>query len=457
MPTSHGWAEVSRERKREIVEAIANGHATRGPVHAELDITDRCNVACYFCNQQDLRTKEQLSLDCVKRLIDELADGGLKSVRLSGGGDPLFHREILDVFDHLQDRSVVIDNLTTNAVALTEAVAERLVQRKAREVIVSLNAADPADYQRMMRVKPALFDVVVANLKRLVQIRGAASLPTITVQYLLDRENYSRMPEMYELAAAAGADRVAINPVLEIPRERIDERLLLLEEDSEAVRPYLRRLLELDRGANRLQLYFPFVSWNALLTELKRETGHDGSPAFATASSFREENGHCFFGWYSMTVTGTGDVYPCCLLLNPEVKPLANVRDQSAQEVWNGPGFTRMREEMRDVLLRPSTIEYHPDRFQILEPQCVNEGACYLKNMYFRGDEEFYSELGSALQKARRREVRWLGTPKQILRALETFAHENPRFRALHHTLRARTNPLRAWMKRRLGISFFSH
>ncbi len=46
--------------------------------------------------------------------------------------------------DHLATRDVVIDNLTTNGVALTADVATRLVRNRAREVIVSLNAADAA-------------------------------------------------------------------------------------------------------------------------------------------------------------------------------------------------------------------------------------------------------------------------------------------------------------------------
>src|SRR5918995_4610611 len=131
MRGTHGWAEVSRERKREIIDAIVANRPTRGPVHAELDLTDRCNVACYFCNQQDLRTKESIPLPRLTDLIDELVEGGLKSVRLSGGGDPLFHRDILPTMDHLARRGVIIDNVTTNGVALNAEVARRLVDGKA--------------------------------------------------------------------------------------------------------------------------------------------------------------------------------------------------------------------------------------------------------------------------------------------------------------------------------------
>jgi sulfatase maturation enzyme AslB (radical SAM superfamily) len=214
MAGSHGWAEIDTERKREIIAAIAGGTSTRGPVHAELDVTDRCNVACYFCNQQDVRTKEQLSIEHVRRLVDELVEGGLKSVRLSGGGDPLYHREIGEIFDHLNARGVVVDNLTTNGALLNPEVARRLIDYEAREAVISLNAVDEADYHRMMQVPPGIFHKVLANVRHLVESRSESRRPEVVVQFLLDRSNYERLPEMYELGRTLGADRISIGLVL---------------------------------------------------------------------------------------------------------------------------------------------------------------------------------------------------------------------------------------------------
>src|SRR5579862_5511 len=115
MAASHGWALIDAERKRELITAICEDAVPRGPLHVELDLTDRCNVACYFCNQQDVRTTQQISFEHVCALIDELVATGLKSVRFSGGGDPLAHRDFGRVLDHLARRGVVVDNLTTNA------------------------------------------------------------------------------------------------------------------------------------------------------------------------------------------------------------------------------------------------------------------------------------------------------------------------------------------------------
>ena len=455
MRGTHGWAEVSRQRKREIIEAIATNRATKGPVHAELDLTDRCNVACYFCNQQDLRTKESIPLPKLTDLIDELVEGGLQSVRLSGGGDPLFHRDVLNVLDYLATKKVVVDNLTTNGVALTTEVAKRLVDNQAREVIFSLNAADAGDYARMMQVKPALFDKVLDNIRNLIAVRGDSIFPSIVVQFLLDKTNLHRLVDMYELGAALAPDRVGINAVLEIPMERIDQKILLERSDRDLAMPLIEEILRRDKERGILQIDFAVDGWNEMLWVVRDRAGTLAHNAYPQSPAFKNENGGCFFAWYTAAITGNGDIRPCCLLLSPAVKPLGNIHDgQTFTEHWNGPAFTQMRDEMREVLLSKSKVPYTPKRFGIIKEQCVTDGLCWLKNMYFRYDEEFYTELGAALDEQRKREVRFVGGgAKARKRAAIAFVESRPRVKKSYDWLRENSRPFRALLKRRLGVN----
>lgn len=454
MRGTHGWAHVSRERKREIIDAIVANRPTRGPVHAELDLTDRCNVACYFCNQQDLRTKESIPLPKLTDLIDELAAGGLKSVRLSGGGDPLFHRDVLNVMDHLARRGVLVDNLTTNGLALTSEVGRRLVDNKAREVIFSLNAVDAADYARMMQVKPAIFEKILDNIRNLIALRGDSMYPSISVQFLLDRSNAHRMVEMYELGRSLGPDRVAIGTVLEVPLDRVDQQVLLDRSDRERLEPLLEELLRRDQGVGVLDLEMSAPGLEDLVGLVRGRIGIAPPPGDANAPSFRAENGGCFFAWYTAAITGNGDIRPCCLLLNPNVKPLGNIHDgQTFAQHWNGPAFTKMRDEMREVLLMKGKATYSPKKFEILKPQCVIDGLCWLKNMYFRADEEFYAELAQALNEAREKEVRLTGTRQQRRRAIAVFVQERPLLKHSWDWGRERSRPWRVFLKSRLGIN----
>ncbi len=440
MSASHGWSLVDQERKRELIDAIRTGGPTSGPVHAELDLTDRCNVACYFCNQMDVRTKESIPLEEVERLLGELAASGLKSVRMSGGGDPLMYKHFPAVQAALAEHGVVIDNLTTNGALLKPEIADRLVADGAREVIVSLNAVDAEDYQRMMRVRARTYDDVLSNLRHLLAARGDAPLPTVVVQFLLDPVNYRRLPEMYRLGRELGVDRIALNAVLEIPLQRLEGKALLGHNDHQLVRPYLEQVLREDQEAGLLQMCFPWPEWNDMTERLRASLAIPSQHAFPAAKSFDEaRNGQCFFGWYTATIRGTGEMYPCCMLMNPEYKPLANAREGSVQEVWNGEGFTRLRQEHREVMLTRGRVFQRPGRFTALEPQCIESHRCALKNMYFRADEEFYHDLDEALDEMRGKEVRWFGAPRQIRRAAEVLA-----FR-LYHGVQVRARAL--WRK----------
>ena len=460
MTASHGWSFVDQERKREIIEAIRSGAATRGPVHAELDLTDRCNVACYFCNQMDVRTRESIPLEKVESILDELVAGGLKSVRLSGGGDPLMYPAFAQVQRALAERSVTIDNLTTNGALLTEEIARSLVDNRAREVIFSLNGADARDYQRMMRVKGSIFDRVVAAIETLVRLRGESPLPTIIVQFLLDGANYRKLPAMYQLGRSLGVDRITLNAVLEIPNERLDTAGLLGPHDHSLVRPYLERVLEADQGADLLQLCFSWPEWNQAIEGMKAalagkaSSGGDppgeisrpapttgaplaggspeGEPAEPPAglAPLREDIDHCFFGWYTAAIRGTGEMYPCCMLMSPDYEPLGNALEGGVTAQWQGKGFSRLRREMREVFLNGGRMFRRRERLKTLRPQCIEAHRCGLKNMYFREDREFYRQLEEAVDEMRSREVRWLGPPRSVARSGEILA-----YRTFHGTL----------------------
>ena len=444
---------MSRERKREIIAAIVANKPTQGPVHAELDLTDRCNVACYFCNQQDLRTKESIPLPRLTDLIDELASTGLRSVRLSGGGDPLFHKDVLNVIDHLAARNVIVDNVTTNGVAMTTEVATRLVKNKAREVIFSLNAADAPDYARMMKVKPQLFDKVVENMKNLLAIRGESIYPSVVIQFLIDKYNVDRIVEMYELARSIGPDRVAINAVLEIPMERIDRERLLTPDDRYKAEAQVEEVIRRDKDVGMLQIDFAIAGWNEMLGAVRERVGSPAHNMYPIASSYKDENGGCFFAWYTAAITGNGDIRPCCLLLNPGVKPLGNIHDGKFADHWNGPQFAKMRDEMREVLLRKGKVQYSTQKFEVLKEPCVIDGLCWLKNMYFRADEEFYRELDEKLTAARKEEINFVtGNSTQRKRAAELFIQEHPKLKRSWDWLRENSRPARVFLKSKLGV-----
>jgi len=306
----------------------------------------------------------------------------------------------------------------------------------------------------MMKVKPALFDKVLENVRNLVAARGESIYPSIVIQFLIDKKNMGRVVDMYELGRSLGPDRIAINAVLEVPLDRIDQLTLLERNDRDVVKPQVEEILRRDDGVGLLQIDFAIDGWNEMLADVRHRLNTPAYNMYPTAPSFKQENGGCFFAWYTAAITGNGDIRPCCLLLNPTVKPLGNIHDgRTFTEHWNGPAFAQMRDEMRDVLLMKTKAPYTPKRYQVLKQPCVTDGLCWLKNMYFRGDAEFYAELDEKLTAARKKEVSLLRGKEARRRAVTLFVHERPKLKAAWDWFRDASRPMRKVLKSTLGIN----
>ena len=133
---------------------------------------------------------------------------------------------------------------------------------------------------------------------------------------------------------------------------RIDRELLLRPEDAELAEPLVEEVLRKDADAGLLQIDFAVYGWNKMMTAVRGVSASCRRICIPIAPSFKDRNDGCFFAWYTAAVTGNGDIRPCCLLLNPDVPPLGNIHEKSMSEHWRGPAFQKMRDEMREILLR---------------------------------------------------------------------------------------------------------
>src|SRR5512146_3176021 len=110
-----GWKYLTESDKAAILRGIAEGRAFGGPYHVEIHPADRCNIDCFFCSTAPLRGTDELPLTRFEELLRELKEAGTRSVRLSGGGEPLFHRQTKKYLRTIAEIGLPIENVTTNA------------------------------------------------------------------------------------------------------------------------------------------------------------------------------------------------------------------------------------------------------------------------------------------------------------------------------------------------------
>src|SRR5438270_11759561 len=121
-----GWKYLTADDKATILRGIRDGVAYGGPYHVEIYPSDRCNIDCFFCSTASLRGNDELPLKRIEELIAEMKDAGTRSIRVAGGGEPLFHRKSNDLPRMTTARRLPIENITTNPVLSGAEVADIL-------------------------------------------------------------------------------------------------------------------------------------------------------------------------------------------------------------------------------------------------------------------------------------------------------------------------------------------
>ena len=114
-------------RNPEKISEIKEGKLR--PQSLQLSPTDACNLKCPFCSVWN-REQNELKWDTMKDSIEALKNLGLKTVELTGGGEPTMYKDINDLIFIITDglfhlKCGLITN-GTNLKALTQKSLERL-------------------------------------------------------------------------------------------------------------------------------------------------------------------------------------------------------------------------------------------------------------------------------------------------------------------------------------------
>jgi MoaA/NifB/PqqE/SkfB family radical SAM enzyme len=179
------------------------------PVVLHVYPTNSCNAHCKFCIMKtEHERKAKLDKEVFQRLIKSAIDMGIKSVHISGGGEPTLY-EHLDVVRDFPGLKV----LSTNGAYLTIGTYD-IFDR----VRVSLNAGTAETHKNIMGISN--FDQVIANIRR---IRKDNPKPKLGLGFVVSPDNWQDILEFCTLANDIGVDFVHIRPAY-YPRGEDDDR-----------------------------------------------------------------------------------------------------------------------------------------------------------------------------------------------------------------------------------------
>ena len=259
-------------------------------------ITNRCNLKCRHCYQDEHHGRDDVGLDGLRRMADEIFGtlaGRSIAVNVTGG-EPLGVPYLFELIDHLEGFTNLDEvNLIINGTKADEAIIERISDSpKIATLKVSLESADEATNDAV-RGKGS-FAVVAANIERFLTTGKDVVLMVTLANY-----NIAHIGNTIEWARSHGLSGVV-----------------------------LERFVPLGRGRGIMSQLPTSRDWLTAVRAIIEASGVDGEPeelagyrAFWIGLGESEDElrgAHCNLGDEAMALMPDGTVYPCRRLVLPQ-------------------------------------------------------------------------------------------------------------------------------------------
>lgn len=193
-------------KRPEVLLAARRGRRLH-PVNVEIDLSDRCNIECRYCDFAHWRGDTVMPLTLADGIFGQLATFGVEAVTFTGGGEPTTNPEFCNIAESAARWGFAL-GVYTNGV---EAAPLLGVSHRFTWIYVSLDVATPSEYLEMKG--KSYFNRVVGTVESLVKFRGVYR-PAIGLGFLLKGDDIGHIPAMVNTARSLGVDYAQFRPAV---------------------------------------------------------------------------------------------------------------------------------------------------------------------------------------------------------------------------------------------------
>ena len=293
------------------------------PLFLQIEPTILCNLECTFCINPFLpRARTSLSLEKFRRILSEVPS--TTKISLVGIGESFMNKELWSIIREAKDRGIEIGT-TSNGTILTDKILQDLVSSDLDWLNFSIDGATKATFEKM---RPgAVFEEMLANVKRVVDAFGGRARPVIDIWFLSNRENIHELPDMVDLVKSLGISKLNTQGVHYWGHPDWHERA----DEANTIDDLASILRETKRRADAAGVEFEWLNF----------------PDPAAARS-------CKWPWKGSYITADGYVTPCCENgSDPERINFGNIFEQSFGEIWNSKQYQQFRRDLQSTASRP--------------------------------------------------------------------------------------------------------
>lgn len=282
------------------------------PVTVEIDPSNACNHNCVWCTFDYFRAKDKdvLSREVLLKLMEELAEVGVKSIIWTGGGEPWVNKNLQDAI-LLAHKKGIDQGMATNGVLLSKDDIEAIVKTHIY-CRISLDAGTEETYDKVHNGKKGDFKKIIENMKLFSLIKKETnSKIDLGASLLVHPFNYKDIVKAAELTKECGFNFFQLKPVVMHHGEQLPSSLF-------------EKAVELGEEAKKLtdENFKVFVIDYKFKDIINRENNF--------GRNYSKCWGHSFIG----QVSANGNVYLCCHLRGFPEFCFGNIKEKSFKEIW---------------------------------------------------------------------------------------------------------------------------
>ena len=177
--------------------------------YLRLSVTDRCDLRCTYCMDENVRfvpRRELLSLEELDRLASAFVSLGVRKIRLTGG-EPLVRKGVIwlvqQLARHLDSGALDELTLTSNGTQLSH-YADQLAAAGVKRINISLDSRDPEKFRQISRIGD--LSKVLAGIEAALSAGLKVKLNMVAMKHF----NEDEIPDMMLWAHGKGMDLTLI-------------------------------------------------------------------------------------------------------------------------------------------------------------------------------------------------------------------------------------------------------
>jgi len=276
--------------------------APPAPRSVKIEISPRCNYRCGFCalRTREVQPKWDMDFNLFKRITREMRSAGVEEIGVFYLGESFMApRLLVDCIAYLKgELGMPYVFLTSNAsMAFPEAV-EACMKARLDSLKWSVNAADEAQFEKVMGVSGKLFYRALDNIRAAWELRKDHKTGLYASSIRYDGAQQSKM-----------------------------ESLL-----GERVTPYVDA-----------HYWLPLYSMGAFATEREAKLGYRPTAGNQGRLEALREPLPCWSAFTEGHVTAEGNLSACCFDATAHWT-MGDLNTQAFMDAWNAPAFVKLRE-----------------------------------------------------------------------------------------------------------------